>query len=478
MNEDRLPPCNIEAEQALLGACLVDREHDAIPDAMARVGTTAEGFYDARHQHLWPALVRMFQDGEPIELRLLSDRLRRDGLGEKSGGDTYLAELANAAPAGSSAGYYADIVWEAWLKRRIVAGCARAVRTVYEDAGSTLEVVDRIEREMIGLVESRAASQITTAKELMKGVVSELEHYHRGGANMRGLSTGFPYMDKMLAGLGPGDMIVVGGRPGEGKTTLAMNFVEWVAVELGKPVAVFSLEMSSKSLGSRLLFQHAGCDYQRFRTGYLENEDIPMLSNAAMQIAKAPLFVDDTPSMTIMELRAKARMMHRKHGIELFVIDYFQLIACDRNMRDRQSELAEISKGIKGMAKDLKVPIVVVAALNRESEREGQRKPKLSDLREAGQLEYDADVVGLLYKPKVDDQAEDQAIRQLGTDWARKYWRANLLIAKQRNGPCGDCELLYNKACMRFEPYVRTAHTHVPKTPKPKAKVQQQEMTV
>lgn len=475
---DRLPPHNLEAEQALLGACLIDTDHEAITEAMARVGPSAAGFYDVRHQHLWPALVAMCQDGCPSDMVLLSNRLRQDGVLEKIGGDGYLAELANAAPAASSVAYYADIVWEHWLQRRVVSACSQAVRTIYEDGGSTLEVMDKIERQMIGLVESRATNRVLTAKELMKGVVSELEHYHRGGANMKGLSTGFPYVDKMLAGLGPAEMIVVGGRPGEGKTTLAMNWTEWVAVELGQPVGVFSLEMSSKSLGSRLLFQHAGCDYQRFRTGYLENEDIPMLSNAAMTIAKAPLFVDDTPSMTIMELRAKARMMHRKHGIKLFVVDYFQLIACDRNMRDRQAELAEVSKGLKGIAKDLQVPVVVVAALNRESEREGHRKPRLSDLREAGQLEYDADVVGLLYKPKVDDKEEDMAGWQLGNDWSRKYWRANLLIAKQRNGPCGDCELLYNKACMRFEPYVRTAHTHVAKPPKPKAKVQQQEMTV
>jgi replicative DNA helicase len=475
---DRLPPHNLEAEQALLGCCLVDRDHEAVPVVMARLGTSAAGFYDVRHQLLWPALVSMCQDGHPAELALLSDRLRKDGTLEKVGGDPYLAQLANEAPGASSASYYAEIVWERWLQRRVVSTCSDAIRTIYDHEGGTAEVMDRIERNMIGLVEARATGSVITAKELMHTVIEELEHYHRGGAQMKGLATGFPYIDKMLAGLGPGEMIVIGGRPGEGKTTLAMNFVEFAAVELKKPVGVFSLEMTSKSLGSRLLFQHAGCDFQRYRTGYLENDDIPKLSNAAMAIARAPLYVDDTPSMTIMELRAKARMMKRKHGIELFVIDYFQLIACDRNMRDRQAELAEISKGIKGLAKSLNVPVVVVAALNRESEREAHRKPRLSDLREAGQLEYDADVVGLLYKPKVDDQGEAQAIRQLGQDWARKYWRANLLIAKQRNGPCGDCELLYHKACMRFEPYVRTAAEHVAKPVTVKPKPTQQEIGV
>jgi replicative DNA helicase len=476
---DRLPPNNVEAEAALLGVCLLDRDNEAITEAMNRLGTSPAGFWDIRHQAIWSALVDMCQNGKPADVIMLSDRLAKSGDLDRVGGDVYLAELANNAPAGSMAGYYAEIVWDAWLKRKVVSACTEAISAVYAHTGSTRELIDRVERDMIGLVETRAAARVISARDLMKGVIDELEQYHRGGAQLKGLATGFSYIDKMLAGLGPSEMIVIGGRPGEGKTALAMNIVEHVSVALRRPTAVFSLEMSSKSLGSRLLFQHAGADYQRYRTGFLENEAIPGLGVAAVEIGGSPLFVDDTPSMTIMELRANARMLRRKHGIELFVVDYFQLVACDRNLRDRQSELAEISKGLKGMAKDLDVPVVVVAALNRESERDGSRKPRLSDLREAGQLEYDADVVALLYKPKVDDEGERQACRQLGEDWSRRYWRANLLIAKQRNGPTGDCELLYNKASMRFESYVRTAATHVapvhkPKQPKPK----QQEMTV
>lgn len=457
--QDRLPPFSEDAEAGILACCLEDNQF-CIPDAMARLGDGDEAFYDLRHKIIWRHMVRAFASGKPVDEVVLLERLTVSDERDKVGLEL-IAGLRGRLVSTSMLPEYVSIVWDKWMRRKVLKACAEASAKIYEE-GDTRQILDGIERSMIDLSEAGNSGRIQTAREIMQGVIDELENYHRAGAQMKGLPSGIPYLDKMLCGFGPGEMIVIGGRPGEGKTTLAMNVVEHVGVNLGTAVGVFSLEMTARSLGSRLLFQHARLDFQRYRTGYLENADIPKLTQATGRIGKAPIVVDETPSQTIMEIRSKARVMQRKFGVKMIVIDYFQLIQTGGKWKDRQGELAEISKDIKGMAKDLNLPVIVVAALNRESERDGARKPKLSDLREAGQLEYDADVVGLIYKPKIDDEEEQNAERQLGGDWSRRYWRANLYVAKQRNGPTGDCELLYRKDCMRFDPYVRSASTHAP----------------
>jgi replicative DNA helicase len=466
-NDEKLPPYSPETEACVLGCCLLDPA-TAIPEVVARLGGSDEAFYDNRCKIIWDHVFKLYSAGKPVDPWVLLERLTVSDQIEKAGGQAFFGGLPDRVPSALNIEEYVRIVYEHWIRRRVLRACVEAEEAVHNAAIDTSTVLDRVERSMNSLSESRADGRILTSKEIMMKAIDRLEHYHRGGAQLQGLPTGIPYLDKMTSGLGPGQMIIIGGRPGEGKTTLAMNIVEHVSVMHGHSVGVFSLEMSATSLGERLLFQHSVCDYQRFRTGYLLNEDVPKITTAAGRIAKAPIYVDETPSQTVMEIRAKARMMHRKYGVKLLVIDYFQLIQSDRSYRDRQAELGEISKNIKGMAKDLDIPVVLVSAMNRESERDRNRKPQLSDLREAGQLEYDADVIGLLYKPKLQEEDQENVGRQLGQDWSKTYWRANLLIAKQRNGPTGDCELLYRKDCMRFEPFMRTAAAHDPNRGQPK----------
>lgn len=462
---DNLPPFAEEAEAGVLACCLLDAEQ-AVPEVIEKLGDSGEAFYDHRHRLIWEHVSHLYASNKAVDVLLLQHRLDAAGALEKAGGLAYLTELPDKSPSAANAPYYAEIVWEAWLRRQMVAACATVDGLARDKAQEVRTALDRIEQTMFGLLDRSVKGTFKPMREIMASTIAQLEQYHRGGAQLRGLSTGIPYLDKMTCGLGPGEMILIGGRPGEGKTTLAMNIVEHVAVNLKKPAGVFSLEMSASSLGSRLLFQHARADYQRFRTGYMENADVPKLTAAAARLVSSSIIVDETPGLTVNEIRARSRSMKRKFGIELVVVDYFQLIAAGHRSRDRQEDLAQISKDLKGLAKELGIPVVVVAALNRESERERGREPKLSDLREAGQLEYDADVVGLLYKPKQDDAEKESLERQLGGDWSRRVWRANLRIAKQRNGPTGDVELVYQMHCMRFEPYVRSATVHCPPGPK------------
>lgn len=448
---DRLPPHSIEAEQGVLGCCLADPK-ECLGPAIERL-RRLQAFYDLRHQKVFELLMRMFDQNEAIDLITVQQRLKDAADLEMIGGIAYLSSLLDAIPSAANLESYLEIVRNKYLLRLAIQACTSGVARACECEGDPAPVLDGIERDLLGLNQERVSARETGIKEIIHRTIDQIEDYTRGHAQLRGLTTGFDYLDKMTCGMAPGQLIVYAARPGMGKTSFGMNLAEHVAVKLNLPVAVFSLEMTSEELGARLMFQHAQADFQRFRTGYLLNEDVPKLSASAVAIAKSPMWVDDSGDMNVMELRAKARRLKNQHDIRLVLIDYLQLIRGNNRYTNREAEVADISRALKALAKELNIPVLVLAQLNRELEKERNRLPRLSDLRESGSIEQDADMVGMFYEPRLDDDEAENS------DWSQHSRRVNLLIAKQRNGPTGNVELLFHKASMRFHPFVKSRHT-------------------
>src|SRR6185503_7193549 len=370
-------------------------------------------------------LVEMYDHREAIDLLTLQQRLKDRNQLEAVGGLAYLSGLPDAVPSAANLSYYADIVREKHLLRRMIQTCTEVVGQVYEYEGEVDALLDEVERDVLRISEERVEEQTTTIKELVKNAISTIEHFHQRQGMLTGLATGFPDLDKMTSGLHGGEMIVIAARPSMGKTSLAMNIAEHVALEERLPVGVFSLEMTAESLVLRMLCSRSRVNLRNIRDGFLAERDFPKLTGSAGKLAGAPLFIDDTAGMSILQLRAKARRMTQQHGIKLFVIDYLQLLhSTSRRAENRQQEIADISNGIKALAKELKVPVIVLSQLNRELEKDKNRKPRMSDLRESGSIEQDADLVGMLYRPIKEDD-EDGAQEQDAVP-------VNLLIAKQR----------------------------------------------
>jgi replicative DNA helicase len=334
--------------------------------------------------------------------------------------------------------------------------CTDVVARVYDYEGEVDALMDEVERDILRISEARVQSNTNTIKDLVKKAINTIEDFHQRQGLLTGVGTGFTDLDKMTSGFHPGEMIVIAARPSMGKTSLAMNMAEHVAIDLRLPVGVFSLEMTSESLVLRMLCSRSRVNLRNVRDGFLAERDFPKLTGAAGKLANSPLFIDDSSGLSILQLRAKARRMFQQYGIKLFIIDYLQLLhSTARRAENRQQEIADISSGVKALAKELSVPIIVLSQLNRELEREKNRKPRLSDLRESGAIEQDADVVGLLYKPSSE---EDDA----GTAAEEDAVGVNLLIAKQRNGPTGDVNLTFLKSYTRFESAAKVSGEDVP----------------
>ena len=400
----------------------------------------------------------MYDSREPIEIITLMQRFKDKGLLDQIGGIAYLSQLQDSVPSAANLSYYLEIVQEKFLLRRMIATCTDVVGRVYDYEGDVETLLDEVEKEILRINESRAQSSTATVKELVGKAILTVENYFGRQGTLNGIGTGFPDLDRMTDGFHGAEMIVIAARPSMGKTSLAMNIVENVVLEQNLPTGVFSLEMSAESLVLRMLCSIARVNLRSIREGLMSEADFPKLTSAAGRLAKAKLLIDDTAGLSILDLRARARRMHQQHGVKLFVIDYLQLLhsTARRSLDNRQQEIADISSGIKALAKELNVPVVVLAQLNRELEKDKSRKPRLSDLRESGAIEQDADVVGLLYKPSAGDDEDGVPAEEADG------LPVNLLIAKQRNGPTGDINLTFLKSYTRFESAAKVSNEDVP----------------
>jgi replicative DNA helicase len=456
MKADRLPPHSPEAEQGVLG-CVLLSPNECMGECVEKFKSGADVFYDLRHQTIFSTLVEMYDSREAIDVITLQQRLKNKQLLEEVGGIPYLATLPDAVPSAANLSYYLDIVQEKFLLRKMIHTCTEVVGRVYDFEGEVDALLDEVERDILRISESRVQSHTNTIKDLVKKAINTIEDFHQRQGALTGIGTGFTDLDKMTSGFHGGEMIVIAARPSMGKTSLAMNIAEHVSIESKLPVGVFSLEMTSESLVLRMLCSRSRVNLRNVRDGFLAERDFPKLTGAAGKLANSPLFIDDSSALSILQLRAKARRMFQQYGIKLFVIDYLQLLhSTSRRAENRQQEIADISSGIKALAKELNVPVIVLSQLNREIEREKGRPPRLSDLRESGAIEQDADVVALLYKPKAGDDdemvptAEEEAVP------------VNLLLAKQRNGPTGDVNLTFLKPYTRFESAAKVSDEDVP----------------
>ena len=451
---DRLPPHSIEAEQGVLG-CILLSPNDCINSCIERFKTGSEVFYDLRHRSIYETVVEMYDQKQAIDLitvqQTLRDRHQLDGVG----GLSYLASLPDAVPSAANLGYYVDILREKYVLRRMIRTCADVVARAYEHQGEVDQLLDEVERDVLKIAEERVEQTSTNIKDLVHAAINKIEVYHQNQGMLTGISTGFPDFDKMTTGLHEGEMIVIAARPSMGKTSLAMNIAETVALDQKLPVGVFSLEMTAESLVLRMLCSRSRVNLRNITSGFLAERDFPKLTGAAGKMAAAPLYIDDSPGLSILQMRAKARRMHQQYGVRLFIIDYLQLLhSTSRRAENRQQEIADISSGVKALAKELKVPVIVLAQLNREVEKEKNRKPRMSDLRESGAIEQDADLVAMLYRASND---EDD-----GPDPSQEAVPVNLLIAKQRNGPTGDVHLTFLKPYTRFESAAKISGEDIP----------------
>lgn len=454
---DRLPPHSIECEMGVLG-CVLLSPNDCMGECIAKLKAGAETFYDLRHQTIYATLIEMYDHREAIDVITLQQRLKDKQLLDQVGGISYLASLPDAVPSAANLSYYLDFVVEKYLLRKMIHTCTDVVGRVYDYEGEVDALMDEVERDILRISESRVQGGAPPIKQLVSSAIGTVENYFNRQGVLSGVGTGFTDLDKMTDGLHGGEMIVIAARPSMGKTSLAMNIVEHVVLQQKLPVAVFSLEMTAESLVLRLLCSQARVNLRNIREGFMTEADFPKLTNAAGKLSNAPLFIDDSAGLSILQLRARARRLWQQHGVKLFVVDYLQLLhsTARRSQENRQQEIADISSGIKALAKELSVPVLVLSQLNRELERDKSRKPRLSDLRESGAIEQDADVVGLLYKPSGGEDDEGGAMEE------QDGLPVNLLIAKQRNGPTGDVNLTFLKSYTRFESAAKVSDEDIP----------------
>jgi len=454
---DRLPPHSVEAEQGVLGCALLAPQ-ECLGECIEKLKAASEVFYDLRHRSIYEAMVEMYDQKQAIDLITLQQRLKDRQQLDAVGGLAYLSSLPDAVPSAANLAYYLGIVREKFILRKMIQTCTDVVGRVYEHEGEVDALLDEVERDILHISEARVEASTNTIKELVHSAISTIETFHQRQGMLTGVGTGFIDLDKMTSGFHEGEMIVIAARPSMGKTSLAMNIAEHVALELRLPVGVFSLEMTAESLVLRMLCSRARVNLRNIRDGFLAERDFPKLTGAAGKLAGAPLFIDDTSGLSILQLRAKARRMAQQYGIKLFVIDYLQLLhSTARRADNRQQEIADISSGVKSLAKELRVPVVVLSQLNRELEKDKNRKPRLSDLRESGAIEQDADLVALLYKPSNGDDDEGGGAAE------QDALPVNLLIAKQRNGPTGDVNLTFLKSYTRFESAAKISSEDVPR---------------
>ncbi|MEW6325629.1 MAG: replicative DNA helicase [Nitrospirota bacterium] len=438
INLDKMPPQNLEAEQSVLGSILLDNH------ALNRVleFLSARDFYKDAHRRIFESMLELHERNEGIDLVTLTDVLNRRNDLERVGGPAYLTELVNVVPTAANVTHYAKIVHEKSLVRQLVQTATDIATRGYELNERIDDLLDYAEQKVFSISDSKISPSFYHVRDVVKDSFEMLEKRYEQKENVTGVPTGFDKLDSLTAGLHAGDLIIIAGRPGMGKTALALNIAQHAAINKRLLAAVFSLEMAREQLVIRMLCAEGQVDAHKLRSGYLGAADWPKLTAAAGRITEAPIFIDDTSALSVLELRAKARRLKREQGrLDLIIVDYLQLMRGRGEAENREREISEISRSLKALAKELRVPVIALSQLSRAVESRTERRPQLSDLRESGAIEQDADVVMFVYREELYRQTEENRNR------------ATIIVSKQRNGPTGDVEVVFLKEFTRFVPY-------------------------
>lgn len=438
LTEIRMPPQNLEAEVSLLGSLMLDQE--AIFKVVDVLST--RDFYKPIHREIYEAITDLFTRREPVDILSVTNRLKEKGQLEDMGGSAHLASLVNSVPTASHVAHYAQIVKRKRLLRDLIEASHHIAQLGYKEAEDVEELIDEAEQKIFGIAKDSLRQEFVQVREALDAAWERIDKLHKGDGELRGVSTGFSELDNILGGFQKSDLIILAARPSVGKTSLALNIARNVALGENKAVGIFSLEMSREQIIDRLIATEAAVDLWRLRTGRLqaegEDNDFTRIRDAMEALSRVPLFMDDSPSLTVMEIRAKARRLHAHHDLGLIVIDYLQLIKGRDNVESRVQEVSEVSRSLKSLAKELNVPVLAVSQLSRGVEMRHPAIPKLADLRDSGTIEQDSDVVMFIYR-------EDKDKRNID-----KKNIAEIHIEKHRNGPTGRVELYFHEETASF----------------------------
>lgn len=438
---NKLPPQNIDAEQSLLGALLIDK--DAIV-AVAELLHIDDFYKSEQHGSIYMAILELFEKREPIDLVTVTEKLRQAGSLDKAGGSAYLAELVNKVPTAAHVESYARIIREHSVRRRLISNSTRFIDMAYDEGIEVSNVLEEAEQSVFAISQQHVKRDFIHLKDALAQSFDRLDELQKTSGKLRGVPTGFRDLDSKLAGMQDSNLIIFAARPGMGKTSFALNIAQHAAVVAGLPVGIFSLEMSQEELVDRLLVAQADIDAWKLKTGRLDDKDFDRLSHAMGQLAEAPIFIDDTPGLSMSEMRTKARRLQAEHGLKLLVVDYLQLIK-GRNLENRVQEVSEISQSLKNLARELKIPVFALSQLSRAVESRGVKKPQLADLRESGAIEQDADVVMFIYREEADN-----------------FEAVKLDIQKHRNGSTGEIDLIFRGDRLKFYGMEKTRRVSQP----------------
>lgn len=448
--DPKLPPQNIEAEQSILGGLLLDKEAwDQISDVV-----TAEDFYRPSHQKLFSAIASLTKNSKEVDIITVTEHLKSVGDFEFIGHD-YLIQLLQNTLTTANIGSYAKIVKEKSLLRKLINCCSQITQKAYEQNFDSVETfIDNVEADIFKIGESRDASGLIEASNIVFKSIEKIEQLYHQQADITGISTGFSKLDQMTSGLHAGELIIVAARPSMGKTAFSLNIAQHAALRQKKTVAYFSVEMSKESVMMRLLASEAKINLSEIRSGKIADQAWPKLVAAASTMSEAPLYIDDTSGISPFEIRARARRLKKQHGLDLIMIDYLQIMDLKQKVESRERAVSEISRTLKAIAKELEIPVIALAQLNRAVEGRSEKKPMLSDLRESGSIEQDADVIMMLYREGYYDRNDES-----------KFDRAEIIIGKQRNGPTGNVELKWEPRFGRFADADETPSSPLPPPP-------------
>ncbi len=440
----KIPPQNLEAEQSVIGGILLENE------AMSKVLEVLipDDFYRESHRKILHSMIQLFEKNEPIDLITLTNQLKGTNQLDTIGGSAYLSSLVDSIPTAANITYYARIVKEKAILRRLIATATEIVSRGYEHEGDVEDMLDQAEKNIFQITESQIKPSFFRIKTILKESFKTIEKLYESQEIVTGVPSGFTEIDKLTSGFQPSDLIIIAGRPSMGKTAFCLNIAQHIAIKKNVPVALFSLEMSKEQLVLRMLCSEARVDAHRVRGGFLGETDWPKLTRAAGTLSEAPIFIDDTPALSVLEMRAKTRRIMAEHTLGLVIVDYLQLMRGRGfsgrgrpGMESREQEISDISRSLKALAKELNIPVIALSQLNRRVEERQNKRPQLADLRESGAIEQDADLIAFIYRDEVYDRSEDNQNKGI----------AEVIIGKQRNGPVGDVKLAFVDKYASFE---------------------------